>query len=171
MKTVLIRLAELLGLCMTLSALSCALWYYKIIPRTESAYGLVLIVVSIIFLVSNAFMLRQCFFDLRNVAAYYLLNYLAYFIFMVITYVTFRVFGEVPYAWMFNTLKLAAFTDFDLSSLRSTFVMHLIMLVLITVAPIGMEWVFDLPDEIFDEEEDDFEDDFEETPEDLPPEE
>lgn len=154
MRTILIRLAELLLLCFTMSPISCALYYYHWIPNTEAAYGILLIVITIIFIVSNVFMLRQCYFDLRDTAAYYITNYIAYFVFMVITYVTFRLFGEIPYAWLFNTLKLAAFTDFDLSSLRSTFVTHGIMLLIIAVAPIGMDWVFDLPEEDFEDEED-----------------
>lgn len=153
MRTILIRLVELLLLCFTMSPISCALYYYQWIPNTDAAYGIMLIIMMIIFIVSNVFMLRQCYFDLRNTAAYYITNYIAYFVFMVITYVTYRLFGEVPYAWLFNTLKLAAFTDFDLSSLRSTFVTHGIMLLIIAVAPIGMDWVFDLPEDDFDEED------------------
>lgn len=159
MRTILIRLAELLGLCFIMSPISCALYYYKWIPNTEAAYGIMLVIITIIFIVSNVLMLRRCYFDLRNTVAYYVTNYMAYFVFMVITYVTFRLFGEVPYAWLFNTLKLAAFTDFDLSSLRSTFFTHGIMLLIIAVAPIGMDWVFELPDEDFDEDEEDFDED------------
>ena len=46
---------------------------------------------------------------------------------------------------MFNTLKLTAFSKLDLSTTEATMLTHGIMLVLIAVAPIGMDWVVNSP--------------------------
>lgn len=167
MRTILTRLAEMLLLCFTLSTISCALLYYEWIPVTESAYGITLLIVAIIFIVCNVFMLRQCYFDLRDPRMYYILNFAAYGIFMLITAVVYKGFGRVVFSWMFNALKLLTYTDFDLSAVHSTAVMHAIMLVVIAIAPIGMEWIFDIPDEVFeDEDEEENEEGEDETDED-----
>lgn len=123
------------------------------------AYSLVLLVVTIIFVTANAFMLRHCFFELHDRKAYYVLNYTAYGIFMLITVLVYEIFGQIPYAWMFNTLKLLAFSEFDFSTAAATAVTHFMMLGVIALAPIGMDWVFDIPVEEF---EDEFEDEFDE---------
>ena len=153
MRTVFMRLGELLLLCFTMSPISCALYYYNFIPNTDMAYSLVLLAVTVIFVTANVFMLRHCFFELHDRVAYYLLNYIAYGIFMLITVLVYKIFGQVPYAWMFNTLKLLAFSDFDFSTAAATAVTHFAMLGVIALAPIGMDWIFDVPFEEFDDEE------------------
>lgn len=153
MRTVIIRLAELLGLCFIMSPISCALYYFKIIPNTDAAYSIVLLIATCIFVTANVFMLRHCFFELRSRKAYYLLNYTAYFLFMLITVLVYEFFGQIPYAWMFNTLKLLAFSNFDFSTAAATAVTHFMMLGVIALAPIGMDWIFDVPFEEFDDEE------------------
>ena len=161
MRTVITRLAELLGLCFYMSPISCAMYYYKFIPNTDTAYSIVLLVATAIFITANVFMLRHCFFELHSRRDYYLYNYIAYGIFMLITVLVYKIFGQVPYAWMFNTLKLLAFSDFDFSTAAATAVTHFAMLGVIALAPIGMDWIFDVPFEEFDDEEFD-EDEFDE---------
>ncbi len=155
MRTILIRLAELLGTSFLLSPITCALYYYAIIPTTHSSYAIVLFIAMVLFIVINIFMLRNCYFDLRNPLLYYTFNYISYAIFMGITVLSRTVFGATPYAWLFNAFNMFAFSEFELTALQSTFVTHAIMLIVIAVAPIGMRWIFDLPeeDEIIDLEE------------------
>lgn len=151
-----------------MSPISCALYYYNLIPTDNfTVYSLVLLAATVIFVTANVFMLRHCFFELHDRVAYYLLNYIAYGIFMLITVLVYKIFGQVPYAWMFNTLKLLAFSKLEsVTTAGATAVTHIIMLGVIALAPIGMDWVFDIPVEEF---EDEFED--EEFDEDEPEEE
>lgn len=164
MRTVITRLAELLGLCFIMSPISCALYYYEFIPRTDMAYSLVLLAATVIFITANVLFLRHCFFELHDRKAYYVLNYTAYGIFMLITVLVYEIFGQIPYAWMFNSLKLLAFSEFDFSSANATAVTHFVMLGVIALAPIGMDWIFDIPvEELEDEfEDEEYEDEFEE---------
>ena len=153
MRTILLRLRDLLCLSFALSSLSCALYYYGVISASRETYGLVLIATTVVFIVSNIFMLRKCFFDIANLKMYYILNYSAYCIFMMITAGVYLWFGELPYAWLFNTLKLTSFAKTALSTVTSTMITHVVMLVVIAVAPAGMDWVLQFTEEMQEDEE------------------
>lgn len=135
MRTILIRLAELLSLCFIGSSVTCALYYYHVIANTDLAYFLTLSIAVAIFIAKNISMLLRCYYELPILKTYYLLNYSAYGIFMLIGAVVYLLFGEIPYAWMFNTLKLATFSILDLHALASTALTHLVMLIVIAVIP------------------------------------
>lgn len=149
MRTILRRLAELLIPCFIMSPITCALYYYEVIPPTHEAYAVMLFFVQIIFVLINVLSLRKDYFELCNPPLYFVLNYVAYGIFIAITLVCYKFLAPVPYAWLFNTLKLMAFSEFDASTLTATILTHIMMIIAIALAPIGMEWVFEVDDEVF----------------------
>jgi|GEM_PF-1347758 len=160
MRTILIRTAELLLSCITLSLIPNLLYRYWFIDMQW--FRILTLVAMGIFVIVNVFMLRRCYFELRSEWRYYLFNYLAYGIFMLITalvYVVFVVMAVKPdvYSWLFNALKLTRFSELKFGSIDATLISHAIMLCTIALAPIGMDWIWSIPDEAF--EDDEFDDD------------
>ena len=138
MRPVIIRLAEITLLCGLLSSVSCALYYYQFIANTDIAFCMLLAIAFSAFVIANVFMLRRCFREMPKLKSYYFFNYVAYGIFIAISVIMYKKFGEVPYAWCFSTLKLAAFLPVDLSTLRATMLSHLVMLLVIAIAPLDI---------------------------------
>lgn len=141
MRTVLLRLKDLFLLCFIISPISCALYYYGVIPNTDGAFCTLLLLASFVFVISNVFMLRKCFCEIADPQIYYVLNYVAYGIFILITVVMYFVLDDVPYAWLFSTIKFLKFALPNISTLFAVVFMHVVMLIVITVAPIGLEWI------------------------------
>ena len=149
MRIILKRLAELLLLCFILSPITCALYYYELIPQTDSAYAIVLFCAQLIFIIVTVFSLRGDYFDLCNPPLYFTFNYISYGLFAIITALCYKFVGRVPYAWLFNTLQLMGFSELDLKGYGATIFTHVMMIIAIALAPIGMEWIFDVDDEVF----------------------
>ena len=152
MRTILLRLGDLLSLSFIMSPIFCALFYYRVFdpaPETMAkAQAITLALVTVVFIICNVLMLRRCFFEIKNRKIYYIFNYSAYAIFILLTVVAFFVSKfvlktEVPYAWMFSVLKLAKFLGLTSSTLVATAMMHFVMLIVIALAPIGMGWVLE----------------------------
>ncbi len=136
MRTVLIRLAEMLALCCITSSISCAVNYFNIIPSTDEAFFLVLAVALLIFVVENFFMLRACFWENPVLSTYYLFNFAAYGILVLISLLVYKFGGKVPYAWLFGTFKLVTYSSLDFPALKSSALIHLAMLILIGITPL-----------------------------------
>ena len=142
MRTVLIRLAELLALCVATSIVGNLVVFFGVIPADDVTFYNVILTASVIFfIVCNVFMLRRCFFELRSRVKYYLYNYIAYGIFMATTAVVYKIFGETVYAWLFNTLKILKFSEAGVHTIYATAAFHILMLAVIGFAPWGMDWV------------------------------
>ncbi|MBE6680254.1 MAG: hypothetical protein E7598_07025 [Ruminococcaceae bacterium] len=136
MRRILKNLLRLLLYCFVTSPVSCALYYYRIIPNTDIAYARVLLVITVGFIAYYLHFLRRGYSKLRrNKKKYFTVNLSSYGIFMLITAVVYILFGEIAYAWMFNSLKLLAFVSNDFSSFGATAIMHIIMLCVIAIAP------------------------------------
>ena len=55
---------------------------------------------------------------------------------------SYRFFSNAVYGWFFAIAKFLKYTKFDISTLQSTALFHLLGGLMILWAPAGMEWIF-----------------------------
>lgn len=142
MKVIIRRFIELFFVNFILSAIVTGLYELELLAATQTAVKFAMLISAIIYVVIQVFMLRQCFFDLSNKYDYYLFNYAAYAIFMVFNIVLFFFGGSFIFTWLFGITKFLRFINHGIDTFFGILVFHLVMLIAITLAPIGMGWVF-----------------------------
>ena len=102
---------------------------------------------ALCWFVLNVYMLRNCYFELRDNKIYYISNYLAYAIFGICTVVIYRCCSSSVYGWIFAITKFMKYTNLGISTVEATAVFHLLAGVMILLAPIGMKWIFAVEEE------------------------
>lgn len=151
MSIIKMRLKELFGWCIGLSAVMTALGNIGIVPGENGAVGLTMFWGMLIFTAVQAFILRECFYALENRFDYLFANILAYLIFAAVSMLArpllgvagmlfdYPELGRIVHTWLFGIFKFAMFTKAELHWAVSSLIGHALMLVLIYVAPAGMK--------------------------------
>lgn len=158
MFTVVKRLIELFGLCVALSSLIGGLVYFEMIEDTRYQCGVLMMLAVAVFVYLNVIMLRKAYYYLANKKQYYLYNYAVYAMFIAVNAAVFLWGNGTLYGFMFGITKfvnhIVFFQEYRLGTILSAAFFHIIMILAITFAPYGMDWVFLLKEE---EETDDAE--------------
>lgn len=102
----------------------------------------------LVFAAMNFKMLRNCYFDLRDKFLYYTSNVAAYALFAMLGVVVYLISPSRAYTWLFAVTKFLRYTNAALAVPYSAAAFHLIGLLVIFLAPIGMGWIF-----IFDDDD------------------
>ena len=143
MRTILIRLAEMLVLSAAFSSSANIIFPYLITEEYEEKYfALFLFLLFVAFVVINVIALRRCYCEIHNEKIYYQLNIGAYLIFILISLAAYWLLDGSTYAFIFNILKFLRFTGFGFSALGATLVSHVLMIVVVLLAPTGLGWIF-----------------------------
>ena len=100
-----------------------------------------LYIAAALFVAVNIWMMRACYYILRNTKQYFIVNYGAYFAFGLITVLAYKLFSSEAYTWLFAVTKFARYTNLYLSTVYSAAIFHVVMGIAIPLAPIGMSWV------------------------------
>lgn len=95
----------------------------------------------VIYAAVNIFLMRNSFYVLKSRVAYYASNYIAYFIFAAVNLGLCSIINNTVYTSLFAITKIFVYTQFSISVFISAVIFHLIMLAVVTIAPIGMDWV------------------------------
>ena len=133
------RLAELLLICFLFSALITLLNMSALVVKRYHVVVMILAFVAL-FAFFNFRNLRKCYFDLRDRKLFFGLNFLSHAIFAAVN-VTFFVFAsDEIYTWLFAITKCLAFAKVNI--IYSILFFHIIGLICIITAPIGMGWIF-----------------------------
>lgn len=150
-----IRFIEIFVSSVVISLLLTAMCVFGIIPETRQDLTLSLFFCTAIYLVINVTFLHKCYLRLNDIALYYFCNYAAYFAFAVISLAIYFIFGNTIYSWLFSITKFARFATADTGVLGSAVFFHVMMVVTIAIAPLGMNsLMYDyIPEEPEDEEE------------------
>lgn len=135
------RFTELFGLCIILSALITALYELGII-KTQNSLVLCSFLFVAIFIFINVRMMRWCYFDLVGTHGYYIGNYVAYLIFVGVNFIIYKELNDMIYTWMFAITKFAKYLGPELSTMDSALTFHIIMLMDVAVAPVGMKQMY-----------------------------
>lgn len=134
------RFAELLGLCIVLSAITTAFYELEII-KTQNALVFWSFLFVAIFIFINVKMMRNCYFDLVGTHGYYIGNYAAYLIFAGVNFIIYKL-NDMIYTWLFAITKFAKYLGPELSTTDSALAFHIIMLTIVAVAPVGMKQMY-----------------------------
>lgn len=92
-----------------------------------------------IYLIVSIYRLRICFYELENPRAYYICNLTAYGIFTVINVISYLLLNNNLYTWFFAVTKFARYAHIGFTTATSIEAFHIIMLVSILLAPMGIE--------------------------------
>ncbi len=145
-KIIIRRFLELLISCALFSAIAVVLNITGIFTTRASVFTIALIG-ALLWIALNVFMLRFCFFDLRDRKAYFIANFAAYAIFGICTVIVYLCFSSSVYGWIFAITKFLKYTKLGVSTVLSTAVFHLLGGLMILLAPIGMKWIFIFEDD------------------------
>ncbi len=134
------RTGELFALDIILSA---AITFLNIIDVLHGAGMLMagLCLGAIAFIAVQFFWMRSAFFAAQDKKLYYIANYTAYMIFILVNIGVFFSCGNEPYAWLFAITKFVRFMPFGVSNFVSAVIFHVLMLLAVALAPVGMGWV------------------------------
>ena len=135
------RFLEMLITCVLCSAIAVVFNITGLITTKFSVFILILLSAACWFLL-NVYMLRRCYFGLRNKRIYYISNFTAYTFFGLCTVIVYLCFSNAVYGWLFAIAKFLKYTKFDISTVQSTALFHLLGGLMILWAPAGMEWIF-----------------------------
>ena len=108
---------------------------------TESSLFVALLIGLIVFVAVNVRMLRQCYFDLRSNVIYYFVNISAYLLFICVTIAVYCFGSKESFTWLFAITKFAKYLGLDINNLLSVFIFHMIGLLTVKFATIGMKWI------------------------------
>ena len=151
-KVIIRRFLELLLPCAAFSALAVVLNVYLFNSTTTAAF-IIAFLGAVAWFALNVRMLRNCYFDLHDKKEYFIANFIAYALFGICTVLVYLYFSNVVYGWIFAIAKLFKYTQLNFSTVQSTAMFHLFGGLMICLAPIGMNWIFE-PDEDEEDEQD-----------------
>lgn len=145
-KVIIRRFLELLIPCVAFSAIAVALNVY-LFNTTKTAPFIIAFIAAIIWFSINVYMLRCCYYGLQNAKDYFIANFIAYAAFGLCTVIVYLCFSKDVYSWTFAMTKFLRFTRlsdyFAHPIVYSVAIFHLLGGLMICLAPIGMNWIFD----------------------------
>lgn len=133
------RLAELFLVCFLFSAL---ITFFNMSGLVVKRYRVVAMILAFVALFTffNFRNLRKCYFDLCDKKLFFGLNFLSHAIFAAVNGALFVFASDEVYTWLFSITKCLAFAKVDI--IYSILIFHVIELICIITAPIGMGWIF-----------------------------
>lgn len=135
------RFMEIAGSCVLLSSVISFLCKCNALPDGSGELVIGLYIAMAIFIVINIWMMRGCYYELKDTKVYFIVNYSAYIVFGLITILVYNLFSTEVYTWFFAITKFARYTNLYLPTVYSAAVFHTVIGIAIFLAPIGMSWV------------------------------
>lgn len=135
------RFFELMITCAIISAAVTFLNIFDVLTTKGSLCNALLIGLTA-FVFVNVLMLRQCYFEFRSNVIYFLVNIPAYLFFAGVTIAVYYLCSKECFTWLFAITKFAKYSNLDINNRLSLFLFHIIGLLTVTFAPIGMSWIF-----------------------------
>lgn len=141
LKVIAQRFVELMFTSVVLSVIAVILNITGAI-KIETALFLVLLLFSLLFMCLNIKLMRLCYFDLMDRTVHYVSNLAAYLLFAAVGYAVYFFCSSEVYSWMFEITKFAKYSSLGADTPVSALLFHVVGIVSVLVAPIGMRWVF-----------------------------
>lgn len=99
---------------------------------------MILLTGVIIYMFLQLRFLRQCYFDVYNLSAYYLSNFIASGLFALIHFCGYRFLNNEIYTWLFSITKFARYGEYGMTNLQSVLIFHGIILMLVLLASVDI---------------------------------
>ncbi|MBQ3426235.1 MAG: hypothetical protein IJH37_03705 [Clostridia bacterium] len=139
------RFVEMLLWMVILSALIFGLYKAEVIMPTTTGCFVSLMIGAILFWLQNFRWLCRCRVSVPSRRIYLIVNYVPYAVIMIISYIILAFYDSQVYTWLFSITKFLKYGEvlsFDTgtaTTVISSFVFHLITLLLIWFAPYSIE--------------------------------
>ena len=147
------RLFDYFVVCTILSVLMVLLNHSEIVEETKIV-KVMMFLGAILFIIENIRMLRGCYYALKNDKVYLIVNISVYIVFALITYAFYWLAPKIIFTWLFAVTRFGEFVFEPMKTSISIAIFHIIQLIIIFIAPTGMNWVFKEVYENFENEED-----------------
>ena len=147
------RFLEIAGSCVLLSVIISFLCKISALPDGSRELVIGLYIATALFVAINIWMMRGCYYVLRNTKQYFFVNYSAYFVFGLLPVLAYKLLSSEAYTWLFAITKFARYTNLYLPTVYSATIFHIAMGIAIPLAPIGMSWVHQRAEEKYVGEE------------------
>lgn len=151
--SILRRLCELLFSCVALSLILALLCVTGILPDASVKMFAGVYIGVVAFLCIDVRMLRGCHYAIRNNALYFAINFSANTVFALLNLLAYKLLPQFIYTFPFAITKFAKFTGLPVSSGYSAVIFHIVTVILIFLAPIGMKRIYEEEEEELLEEE------------------
>ena len=138
---VLRRTLELFISSIILSALAVLLNISKVAFLPKNII-VILIAADLVFFIFHLSKLKDCYYEVHSNMIYYISNFLAYGIFATTSLVLCVHNKTMISTFLFAVCKSFIYLSPDISLMESSIVFHVVMAVIITLAPMGMGWIF-----------------------------
>lgn len=135
------RFIEVTGFCVLFSVI-LAMMSRSTVSMVNGLVPISMMILTLVYVILNVLMLRRCYYDIMGIRDYYTGNVVAYLVFAIINIVVCILFNDVIYTWLFAITKFARFFGENVSKIESALIFHLIMLMVIFVAPVGMKEIY-----------------------------
>lgn len=135
------RFIEISGFC-SLFSICLALMSKSTHSMVVGLVPIGMIILTILYVLLNVNMLRRCYYDIMGIIDYYTGNIIAYLVFATINIIMCVLCSDVVYTWIFAITKFARYFGENISKMESALLFHLIMLMVILVAPFGMKEIY-----------------------------
>ena len=135
------RFVEVLLSCVAISAFISLLCVSGPMPVASIQRDIALCACPIVFVAINVKQMRNCYYEIKHTALYYVINLCAYGIFTVVNLGAYAFFPREAYTWCFLITGFAHFSSLEVATKISIMMFHCINVATIFLAPIGMSWV------------------------------
>lgn len=98
----------------------------------------------LIYFVANTFMLKKYCKKTETMLKYFACSYAAYTIFALITFTVYKFANKDFYTWFFSITKFAQFLPFDITTLGSIIIFHVLLCFSVIIAPINIMYIWDV---------------------------
>ncbi len=139
MKAITVRFLEFLLISIILSLTVIGLYYIRIVPRNYGSYGICFSIGVIVYIMIQVRMMKNLYFAVNDRKSFYIINLIAYAIYMFVGIVVYM-FIDKKYIYLnvFGITRFLAYFNEKISIMTSATIFHIIMLIVIYFAPMGL---------------------------------
>lgn len=145
-----IRFLELLLTNAIISSIVTAMNLMEIVTTQAALYAWILMG-TVVFVIINIKMMRQCYVDVGNKDIYYLANLLACTAFAIVSVIIYLTGARALFSWLFATTKIVRTVNMEIGMKYSLLLFHTISTASVFVAPIGIKLDYPFYDETDEE--------------------
>ena len=136
------RFRDFLTLEVILSGIIFLLYNFGVMNNSDKSLGVIITFAIVIYLAANVIKMRHSFYKLKNTGLFYAGTYVGYAFFMILNLIVGYFADSKIYDALFMLTELLACTPQGVSWLVSALLFHLVLLLVIFFAPVGLYWIF-----------------------------
>ncbi len=140
-KRIYLRFIEMFVGSVVMSSIVCLMCVLSLLTADSGTRNITLTLLPIIYIIWNFTKLRSCYFELFDENRYYITNLFATGAFIVMSIFAFVLLPRKGYSWLFLVTGLGSFLNVKIPASIAISAFHIILIISIFLAPIGLGWI------------------------------